>query len=125
MKITSPMNMARRVTKMTCKRTSSTWKKKEALRLMTAPASTTPPHHTRQTGAHRIEAQAAGLDHVVVGPECFRVEEFLALGRRLENDQYALKVVHPLNASARNLAALLQRPGFLDHIVDVIPQFLL
>ena len=125
MKMTSPMNMARSVTKISCKRTSSTLKKKEVLRLMTAPTKDHGPHHTRQTGAHGIEAQAPGLDHVVIGAERLSVEEFLAFGRRLESDQHALKVVHPLNARARNLAMLLRRPGFVDHVVDVIPQFLL
>jgi hypothetical protein len=49
----------------------------------------------------------------------------LARGRaRLKDDQNVLKAVHPLNATARNLAALLQRPGFVDHVVDVITQLL-
>jgi hypothetical protein len=91
MKMTSPLNMARSVTKISRKRTSSTLKKK-------AQADDRAhrdhgPHHTRQTGAHGIEPQAAGLDHVVIGPECIGVEDFLALDRRLEHGQHALKAL--------------------------------
>jgi len=41
MEMTIPKNVARSVTKIPCKRTSSTLKKKEALRLMNAPTKIT------------------------------------------------------------------------------------
>ena len=52
-----PMKAASRITKMPCKRTSSTLKKKDMLRLMTAPATSTNPSAERS-------------NHDTVGGDC-------------------------------------------------------
>ena len=105
---------------MACGRASSTLKKSSTPRPMLAPAKITTHITAGQTHAHRILAQPAGPDHVVVGARSLFVQKFLALGRRFKADQRGLEAIHPLAAAAWALAALLQRPRFVNHLVNVV-----
>ena len=63
---------------------------------MQAPAAMTSQRAPGRFHEHRIQPQPSRLDQLVVGAQCFAVEDFLAFRRGLEGAEDFLEPVHPL-----------------------------
>ena len=82
---------------MVCRRASATLKKKEALKPINPPTTTTAHNTNGKPVFHRIKSRAASPDQFVVSSQGFSMQKFLAFGSRLKRDQYGLEAVHALN----------------------------